>query len=309
MHPYLLRVPLPWGGELKIASYGVAIVCGFLLALYIAQRRARRVGIDPYDIFDAAVAGLIGGVVGARVLHVLYEWPYFRAHPLEVIRIDKGGLVFYGGVIGGSCALLFVLVRRKVPLLRALDVVASVVPLGHAFGRIGCFLNGCCFGRETGCLFGLRFPRFLAPGNVDNPLYNVGGQHITGSLPFLHQLQQHPELRTAAWSYPLHPTQLYAVAYNLLIFAVLSYWFPRRWREGEVGGLYLVLYGTARFVNEFFRVEPKVVLGLTVAQAMSVLAVAFGAFLVARARRRQRQPLPAPWEPPTPRAVGRQRKA
>jgi len=302
VHPYLVRIPLPWGGSFRVASYGFMIMCGFLVSLYLGQQRAKRAGIDPAGFFDAAVAGLLGGVIGARILHVIYEWPYFRANPLKIIRLDQGGLVFYGGAIGGALALIFVVLRKKMPVLRSLDVVASVLPLGHAFGRVGCFLNGCCFGHVTKSPVGVRFPRMLAPGNVADPLFNVGAEHVVGSPPFVYHLEQTPPLVTASaqWSLPVHPTQLYAVGYNLVIFALLTLWFTRRWRDGEVGALYLILYGTARFVNEFFRVGTPVLGGLSVAQVMCVPAVLFGAALLWRGRRLAPQPLPAPWEPSPP---------
>jgi len=302
VHPYLIQIPMPWGATFRIPSYGVMLMCGFLLSLYIAQRRAKRLHIGANDVFDAAVAMLVAGVVGSRVFFVVAQWHRFRANPFDIIRIDKGGLVFYGGLIGGAAVLLFIVVRKKLRLFPVLDLVMSVVPLGHAFGRMGCFLNGCCFGKITRSWIGVRFPRILSDGNLGMPLYDVGDQYIAGSPPFLYHLDQTPPLiqKTAEWSLPVHPTQLYAVGYNLLIFAAVSLWFHRRWgrngtggaRAGEVAWIYAILYGSFRFGNEFLRVTRAVLLGMTIAQVICVPLVILGVVMFVRGRLRPLQPLP-----------------
>ncbi len=300
MHPFLLRIPLPLGGAFRLPSYGFMIMCGFLASLFIMQRRARRAGIDPNAVFDVAIAVLLGGIVGARIMYVARNWPLFRSDLFEIIRIDKGGLVFYGGLVGGVLLFLIVVLKRKLPTLKIVDVLASVMPLGHAFGRVGCFLNGCCFGRVTDSWVGVRFPRILEPGTTGSALYHVAGEHIVGSPAFVYHLQGMPAEVAASmrWSLPVHPTQLYAVGYNLLIFVVLSYLFWRRWRDGEIAWLYLVFYGSARFANEIFRVEPQVLWGLTAAQLMCVLFVLLGFVMFLRGRLRSYQPFPEPWQPP-----------
>jgi len=274
------------------------ILCGFLLSWYVVGRRARRAGINPDDMLDVVTALLMGGIVGSRVFFVLQEWPQFRANPLDIVRIDKGGLVFYGGLMGGAAAFLLVALKKKLPLKRTLDLLASVVPLGHAFGRLGCFLNGCCFGKWTSSWVGVCFPKVLEPGKVAEKLLNLGDQHIAGSPAFEWQLKKKLIGTDAEYSLAVHPTQLYAVGYNLLIFAALSYFLWRRWREGDVMYLYFVLYGSARFVNEFFRVNPPVLEGLSIAQVICVPLVAFGLAMLIRDFRRPRQPFAEPWHPP-----------
>ena len=304
MHPHLLRIPLPWGGSFTLASYGLSILCGFLLAVFIARERARRAGVDPNALFDMCVAMLIGGIVGARIFYVFYDWRTFRYHPLEAFRIDKGGLVFFGGLIGGGVVMFYVLSKKRIPVRRGLDIVMSVVPLAHAFGRMGCFLNGCCFGRITKSWVGVRFPRILEPGTVRDALYNVDGQHIAGSPVFVQHLDYHylynlpGVLKTELWSRPVHPTQLYAVGYNLLIFAVLSLLLWRRRREGDIAWLYAVLYGTARFINEILRDDQLPVFwNLTIAQLICVPLVVFGVVMLVRSSRLPREPFAEPWKP------------
>jgi len=291
MHPILLRIPLPWGGAFEVKSYGFMIMCGFLLALYVSNRRAKRLGIEPAKMFDGAVAILLAGIVGSRLFYVIEEWGRFSEKPLEVLRIDRGGLVFYGGLIGGALMLMWFVYRNKMKLLRVGDLVTSVVPLGHAFGRMGCFLNGCCFGGRTDSLFGMCFPRVVVTTSR-------GTEQIIGSPPFLTHLDQGLVKATDACSLAIHPTQLYAVGYNLAIFAFLGYMFTRRRREGEIAWLYGVLYGSARFVNEIFRVEPPALLDLSIAQVICVPLILFCFVMFLRGRRLPPEPLPEPWEPP-----------
>ena len=296
MHPYLFEIPLPWGGHFRVASYGVMIVCGFLTCLYLLRGRSRRMGLDPTAMFDAAVFALMGGIIGARVFFVLHNWHAFAKEPMHIIRLDLGGLTFYGGLIGGATCLLVTVWRRRLPLLRTLDVGASLVSLGHAFGRVGCFLNGCCFGRSTESWVGVRFPRVLD-----------GAGQIIGSPPYIEHLTQGRIPATAGWSLPVHATQLYEVAYELAFFAVLSYALTRRRREGDVAWLYALLYGCGRFANEFFRADHARLAGvggLTSFQVMSLGLAALGLIMLVRNRRRPRQPMPEPFAEPAERPAG-----
>ncbi len=292
MHPYLFRVPLPGGRSFPIASYGFMILVGFLLCLYLLQRRGRRLGLNPLALFDAAVLGLLGGIVGARAFYVAHHWSAFAGEPWRILFLHEGGLTYFGGLIGGAGGLLGGMALRKLPIRATLDLAASLVPLGHAFGRIGCFLNGCCYGKITDAWVGVRFPKVIS---------QVGGEERLGSPAFRDHVVRGLVMRSDRWSLPVHPTQLYAVAYNLAIFGILSYLLPRRWRPGQIAWLYLILYGTARYWNEFFRAdtEPVGALGgLTVFQAIGLAGVVFGAVMFARTMRRPWIPLPEPWETP-----------
>ena len=294
MYPYLLRIPLPWGGSIKVASYGFMIMCGFLTSLWVAYRRAKAAGLNPTALFDCAVAALLGGIVGARVFFVVHEWDYFSGRPWEIVRIDKGGLWFYGGLTGATLVALLAFHRKNLPLRRTLDLVASVLPLGHAFGRLGCFLNGCCFGKVTDSVVGVRFPRVLAQSKGASSVLAEAGTKIDGSPVFLHQLSSGQIAATADVSLPVHPTQLYAVAYNLFIFVVLSLLLRRRWRDGEVAWVYAILYGSARFTNEIYRADqPAVGLGLTLNQWLCIGLVLFGFVMFLLGRSRPYEPFPA----------------
>jgi phosphatidylglycerol:prolipoprotein diacylglycerol transferase len=305
--------PIP-GSELKglpIRGYGTMLLVAVGAAVALAAWRARRAGIDPELIFALAFWLFVPGIIGARLFYVIEYWGDFVQADssgnflwLETlqatINITKGGQTVYGSLIGAMAGLAGFLYVHRLPPLATLDLVAPSFMLGMAIGRIGCFLNGCCFGHVSNSWVALRFPRILEPGRSPVPMYNVGDQHIAGSPPFIQHLQQVPALveKTDAWSMPVLPTQLFAVGYLLVIFAGLSFWLPRRWRDGEVGWLYLVAYGTARFVNEFFRVTPPAALGLSVAQLLCVGMVVVGGVMLWRTRMRARQPVPEPWEPP-----------
>jgi len=217
-------------------------MCGFLLSLYLARKRAAKTGVNPDALSDMAIAGLICGIIGARLYYVIIEWGYFSRNLAEIIRIDKGGLVFYGGIIGGALGVMWHIRKNKLPFGPALDVCASVVPLAHAFGRAGCFMNGCCYGRLTDLPWGVTFPRVT----------DVAGK-IIGSDPYLGHLEKHLITPDALRSLPVHPVQLYDAAFNMVIFAYLSWYLSRRPRSGNVVLAYMVTYGVCRSLNEFLR--------------------------------------------------------
>ena len=301
MHPHLFDIPLPWGGSYTIASYGFMIMCGFLACLWLLSRRSRQLGLNPADLFDTALAILVGAIVGARIYYVIYDWDSFSGNLWRIIRIDQGGLVFYGGMMGGTAALFLMMYLRKLPVRRTLGLACSLLPLGHAFGRMGCFLNGCCYGKITNSIVGMQFPKIVVEGESAHSLLNLNGKMIAGSPPFIHHLFAGYVNAADSWSLPVHPTQLYAVGYNLLIFAIVSYVLYNRWRDGEAAWLYGVLYGTARYINEIFRAHPgeDLILGsITAAQVICLILIGLGAFLLGRSRLQPSERPPERGEPP-----------
>ncbi len=185
MHPILFKI-----GQVTIYSYGVMVAIAFLVSIYLASLSAAKRGINQEKIMDLGLTLLISGIIGARLLYVLTEIEYYRANPLEMVMIWKGGLVFYGGFIAAFvCGWVF-LKRNKIPVLKTCDHIVPYLALGQAIGRIGCFLNGCCFGKPTNLPWGMIFPG----GSIAGDIY-----------PAVH----------------IHPTQLYSVYTNFLIFAIL----------------------------------------------------------------------------------------
>lgn len=240
MYPILFHI-----GPIPIRAYGLFIILGSLAGVWLAHRRASRFGIDPEFVLDVFLPALAAGVAGARLLYVLLEYlqdptPYWQ-DPWLPFKVWRGGLSFHGGLFAGLAVVLGMAKRRGVPLLPFMDLAAPAVPLAHAIARIGCFLNGCCYGRPT-----------------DLPWACVFEVEASGR-----------------WTPPSHPTQVYAALGNLLICGAIL-WFQGRPRpEGTSAWLYFLLYSVKRFVVEHFRAGATAVVtplgGLTVGQIASLL--------------------------------------
>lgn len=238
-------------GRAPIRSYGFMIIVGFMLGLWRATKVCKRRGLDPERVMDAALIGLLSGIVGARLLFLFLQVPedgwgiFAQAH-----RIWEGGLSFHGGLIAGIGSVALYTRAKKVPFLLMADVLAPSLAIGYAFARIGCFLNGCCYGHATSLPWAVRF---LDPTSG----------HVTP---------------------PSHPAQLYAFAINLVIFGILTRVERLKRPMGFVSVSYIVLYSVYRFGIEFIRRGATAEVwigGLTQAQVASLAAiVVFGIALV-----------------------------
>jgi phosphatidylglycerol:prolipoprotein diacylglycerol transferase len=226
------------------------LMLAFLAATAVAVRLGKQRGIQPESIFDLTAFILVSAIIGARLLYVALQWSYFREHPDHIVRLWEGGLSFHGGLVGGLIAGMVYCRRRGLSFLRMGDVVAPGVALGYAIGRVGCFLNGCCYGGPTDLPWACRFH--------DPP--------ITGPL-----------------TPPSHPTQIYASIINLGVFYLLLRIFRRQRITGQVLWSYIVFYAIYRFGIEFLRagVTAQVAAaGLTQAQWASIgMLLAGGAVL------------------------------
>jgi len=217
-------------GPKPVYWYGVMMALAFLAGMTHWRWVGRRTSRDVSLAGDLAFWLMVGGILGARIAYVASDWSYFQARPWEIIRIDQGGLIYYGGFIGGLVAFLGVAKHYRLPALDLADFVVTALPLGHAFGRIGCFLNGCCGGRSC------------------EPSW------ITGGLAHF-------------------PVQLYESAFNLGLYAFLTWFFLKRRgrRLGSVMALYLLTYPVERFLIEFLRGDDRMRLGtLDIAQVVSL---------------------------------------
>ncbi len=155
MYPELCKI-----GPVTIYSYGLMLVVAFLVAVALACRNAKASGIDAEIIFNLSFTAFVSGIIGARILYVLENLQYYLKNPLETILFNHGGLSWFGGLIAGSIAGVAYLKIKKVPVYTALDLLVAYVALAQALGRIGCFLNGCCFGKPWE--YGLYFPSHQA---------------------------------------------------------------------------------------------------------------------------------------------------
>lgn len=254
--------------------YGLMIAIGFLLSLYLLQRDFEKKGVDTQLIGNMAFWVLILGIVGARLLHIIkYPEFYSWSDPVEWIAIWHGGLIFQGALPLPILYVWWEARRHNVNFRLIVDVAVTYIPLAHAFGRLGCFFNGCCYGKMSHVPWAISFPR--VPWDVTQP--------PVGSPPYLDHIQRFSTLSPSIdhWSLPVHPTQLYGIVGLLLLFVVMhalrKYWNPF---QGFVLPAYLVLYGVGRFLIEFYRGDNKIMFaGLTDQQVFSVVFVAVGVVL------------------------------
>jgi phosphatidylglycerol:prolipoprotein diacylglycerol transferase len=235
-------------GSFYIPTYGVLVALGFLAGLAVMLHLAKRADMSPDNVTNLAFYCAIAGVLGAKLFMFLFDLPDYLRDPRQIFTLEtlQAAGVFHGGFIAALVTAVFVMRRHKMPVFETMDVFAPGVAIGQAIGRLGCFAAGCCWGRECDLPWGVRFRSdFAAPVPLDKTL---------------------------------HPVQLYESAANFLIFAILYRMCTREHRAGQVIGWYLVLYSTARFIVEFFRVhEQSTVGGLSLTQWISLGLLALGA--------------------------------
>jgi phosphatidylglycerol:prolipoprotein diacylglycerol transferase len=232
----MLVKPILWQiGPLSIYAYGFFLALGFLAATYFAAAIAKERAIKPEHVVDLSLLVCVASIVGARLGFVLLEFPYYRVHPWEILRLREGGLSFHGGLILGVAAGIWFCRRRQISPWQMADLVAPAIALGTAIARIGCLLNGCCYGYVTDLPVGLP----VALGDVSHR----------------------------------HPTQIYASIANLLLFVYLYRRRHHGRFDGYLGLVYLILYSILRSIVEVFR-ESQLLLGpIKVAQAFSFLVI------------------------------------
>jgi phosphatidylglycerol:prolipoprotein diacylglycerol transferase len=234
--------------------------------LFFVQKDVRKAGIDANIIADLAFWVLLIGLAGSRFLHiVMFSDEYSWSDPIGWIAVWRGGLVFQGGPPPAILFAYWYLRRKKISFWTTIDVAFPYLALGHAFGRIGCFLNGCCYGLPTTLPWGVRFPR--VPFDVT--------KEATGSPAFLDHVNRFSKLSmNDQWSLPIHPTQLYEffalIGICLLLLALRKYWHPF---VGFTMPVYFILYGLWRFFNESLRGDhnPTRILSFTDQQVFSLI--------------------------------------
>ena len=217
VHPIAFRL-----GPLAIHWYGVMVALAFLAGLWAASRRGLRDGIAAEKTVDLGPWLIVGAIIGARTLYVISYWDeFFKGKPIEeVFMVWKGGLVYYGGLMGAALACVLYARRKRLALWKVADMLAPSIALGYVFGRIGCLLNGCCYGRACHLPWGIRFPE----GNPLNPP-----------------------------TFPVHPTEVYDSLLSLGLYGLLAWLYRRKKFDGQVFGVYLVSYALLRSFVELFR--------------------------------------------------------
>lgn len=215
-------------GSFSLPTYGVLIALGFLAALALSARLARRSGLDPERVTSLAVVLLLSAIVGAKLFMIADSWGYYAADPSRLFTMSalRSGGVFYGGLVAAIAVAYWYTRRHKMPWLATADTMVPGLAFGHAIGRLGCFAAGCCWGRESDVAWAVTFTDPAAHSFTGVPL-NVA----------------------------LHPTQLYEALGTAAIGVVLLWLFLRPHPVGVILGSYLVLYSGFRFAVEFLRDE------------------------------------------------------
>ena len=223
-------------GSFTLYSYGMMLLMAFVLGLFLILREAPRKGFNPDHIYEAFILSIILTVLGARITYVFLNWELYQGEPLlRTLIARETGLTFYGGLIAVLLGLFVHCHYRKISFLKLIDFIAPFIALGYGITRIGCFLNGCCYGHITTLPWGVAFP--LLDG------------------------------------VPRHPTQLYGVLAGLVMFVLLRYMGKYSFFDGYIFLFFFVFYGIYRFIVEFFRVSEPVLWFLTPAQLMSLLLI------------------------------------
>jgi len=306
MRPELFEIPLI---HLTVKSYGLMMVIGFLAAVYLIRRLSRDITPDPQLITNAALYSLIGGVFGARVFYVLHHLSDFKQDAVSVFKIWNGGLELLGGVILAVAIIIFYLIYHKLPIRRYLDILAIGLMLALVFGRIGCFLNGCCFGKPTDMPCAVRFPynsfAYLSQINPNLERNRPEPQLILPQDDFISFIDKdghwHPkqyeyltdeqkvEVTTGKYQcLPVHPTQLYSSAAGAVSCLILFLFWRRSTKSGKIlakpgctFSLMFILYGITRFFMELLRDDnPFEFDGLTISQNISIAMIILGAVLI-----------------------------
>lgn len=222
MYPILFRIPI-FGATVTIYTYGFMVAVAFVVGMIWVSRESRRVGQDPAKAMDLAFYMIVAAIVGSRILHVLVsERERFFQNPLILFKIWEGGLVFYGGLIACLLVAVWYIRRHRLPMWTTCDIFAPGIALGHVFGRLGCLMAGCCYGRTAiGSWCAITFP--------NNPS------------------------SFAPTGIPLYPTQLMEASGEFVIFWIL--FFLRKYKkfEGQLIATYLIAYAILRSVVEYFR--------------------------------------------------------
>lgn len=296
MHPVLFRL-----GPVTIHWYGVMMALGFFAALTSWTILGRKKGRDFNFCSDLLFWIMIAGIVGARIAYIVAEFPYFLKNPSQILRVDRGGLIFYGGFLGAAIAIALIARIHKQKLVSLLDFVITSLPLAHTFGRTGCFMNGCCFGKLVSSGPGVRFPidspaawmqyeaGLIANERVARLMTYVKDGRLTKSelVEKVQQLVESGALTAAdARALPVHPVQLYEAAFNLSLFFIIRYAYKHKKTDGTIIALYLLTYPVGRFCLEFLRGDDRgMFMGLSVAQATGIMLFTMGWIMLAWARK------------------------
>jgi phosphatidylglycerol:prolipoprotein diacylglycerol transferase len=254
MYPEIFHLPY-------LYTYGVLVALGFLTALWLAGREAKRQNLNADAVTNLGIYCALSAIAGAKLMMFLVDFQYYQEHPGDIFSLStlRAGGVFYGGLIAALAVSWWYLRKTKLPALKTADVFAPAIALGHGIGRIGCFSVGCCWGIACDRPWAVTFTNPESNALVGVPLNK-----------------------------PLHPTQLYEAGAEFLIFALLYRLSRGPHPEGAIIAAYLMLYSTTRFIVEFFRFHEQGNLWggpLDTSQWISIGLFMLGAWLWVKGRR------------------------
>lgn len=303
----IISIPVPFmSSPLTIHGFGLMLVLGLFVALSVAKFLARRNHLNPEDFANAGILALFSGIIGARISHVLENLSEFTdpqrgvmGNLLEVFNVASGGLTYYGGFLLATPILILYGKWKKIPIRLGMDIIAPCLMIGLGFGRLGCFLNGCCYGAECNVPWAVTFPyhsyayqeqfeknELVPPTEL---LYVTPDEKIGLQSPdkVANRAQlEGPEilkLMREQRSRPVHPAQLYSAFTALLLAAICIVYFPQRRFDGEVFAMMMVLESIGRFLLEIVRAEPVVLtlggFGMSFSMVLSVFLLIGGILL------------------------------
>ena len=283
MHPVLFEIPTPWGDQ-YVYSYGVMLTISLLMGLFIVTRLGvNKENFDRETLTNSFLITAISAIVGSRILYIVTNLDSFNS-PAGWFDLRSGGLVAYGGFLGGAVgAAVYLRIKRR-SFLAFADVAAPALALGLSSTRVGCYLYGCDFGIR------------LAPDAPDwlktlgtFPRWTQFGDRLHGSPAFLHHVNLYYLSPDATHAYPVHPTQLYEVAAGLLLLILTLFVWRRRAFRGQVILTLAMGYGVWRFFLEYLRDDPErgSAFGFSTSQLISMLLVPFCALAYINMRKRR----------------------
>ncbi|MGE5607713.1 MAG: prolipoprotein diacylglyceryl transferase [Bacillota bacterium] len=287
------------GWHIPIYGYGLMLVIGFLAAAHWAKYLAKRSGLDGEVFINAALVALVTGIIGARVSHILENLGDFtRAdrtvgeNLLNMINLRSGGLTYYGGFLLAFPTLVGYLIWKKLPLRASMDIAAPCLMVALGFGRVGCFMNGCCYGAECDLPWAIQFP-YDSPPYVDQFLKGQVKpdprllEDANGRLQLrdVEDIEKDPQLRALArseWSKPVHPAQFYSTFTSFLIAGITFAYLTLRRAPGRAAAWMLILEGGSRFLLEMVRAEPAVVgpMSLSMIIGLGLMVLGIGLWFV-----------------------------
>jgi phosphatidylglycerol:prolipoprotein diacylglycerol transferase len=274
MFPVIFKI-----GDFPITSFGLMIFFSFIAGSWVMAKQLKRYDMNPEIAWDVLAWIAIGGILGAKLYYLALHWQDLAANPVRELT-SRGGLVWYGGLIGGVTAFYFQIRSRKLPLATMYDSTAPALALAYAVGRMGCFLVGDDYGVYTDSWVGIAFPEG-SPPTTAGYLRSVGDTGVPAGL-------------ADSAVVPVHPTQLYEVGLALIMFVILWRLGARRLKPGQLFAAWMALYGIERFAIEFVRAKgDRIVLGLSTSQAASIILLVIAAVIWFRQRNQSAEAIPA----------------